>query len=75
VMSCLCWMLMMRCCRRFNLGQTLSLHYTRHMRCPQGTSCAELPSNVCTEVLQLQSRRRLRFSSTSSVHALRFMQV
>jgi hypothetical protein len=21
VMSCLCWMLMMRCCRRFNLGQ------------------------------------------------------
>jgi hypothetical protein len=23
VMSCLCWMLMMRCCRRFNLGQAL----------------------------------------------------
>jgi hypothetical protein len=51
------------------------LHHTRHMRCPQGTSCAELPSNVCTEVLQLQSRRTLRFSSTSSVRALRFMQV
>jgi hypothetical protein len=27
VMSCLCWMLMMRCCRRFLLGQ--ALHITR----------------------------------------------